>query len=266
MKVSLSDSTPELAARLLKSRFLRSVKQTPPSRIEFNIQTSLWPQTKATRFSEQAHYLMRSFEISENRENIISASLENSPDVERIARDYQLRQQFLSWILSAENLRKIDVGGFVLPKIFLASKVTSIAPYGLARKSNRPFSSLVSVADLRDIDYDNFNMFRSPKALLRRLDTLSCVGCHQSRSIAGFHFLGFDRHVGLAGVATLKLPFSAHFSDMRIWRRQFLSSAKGQNLVIPSPDHFGETADGGEGDFCGLNGSGINLYHFRDWF
>ena len=29
--------------------------------------------------------------------------------------------------------------------------------------------------------------------LVRRLDTMSCNGCHQSRSVAGFHILGNDR-------------------------------------------------------------------------
>jgi hypothetical protein len=33
---------------------------------------------------------------------------------------------------------------------------------------------------------------RSAEGLLRRLDQLTCLGCHEARSIAGFHLLGED--------------------------------------------------------------------------
>ena len=50
---------------------------------------------------------------------------------------------------------------------------------------------LFGAEDFTRIEFDE--QLASPAALLRRLDGLSCQGCHESRSIAGFHLLGEER-------------------------------------------------------------------------
>jgi hypothetical protein len=49
---------------------------------------------------------------------------------------------------------------------------------------------LFAVTDFEDLDLASRDTIGSPRALLRRLDGLTCNGCHETRSVAGFHLLG----------------------------------------------------------------------------
>lgn len=159
--------------------------------LRINLQTVRWPSTVRPDLGGHAEYLLRSF-----RRGVAAAlepyRLENTPDVGRLRRDEALRQELLQWIGDPDHLAAIDEGTAVLPDRFSARTSVSVTPRGLSRRANRPFAQLFRPAELAALSFDDRRVARSPEALLRRLDDLSCAGCHQSRSIAGFHLLGDD--------------------------------------------------------------------------
>src|SRR5207249_3568490 len=131
--------------------------------------------------------------------------LENTPDVERAKRDATFRKELLSRIADPANQAKIDEGTVILPDRFLAVRSTDVTPHGLARRHNRPFRDLFSRAEL-------------PEIKARRLDGMSCPGCHASRSVAGFHFLG-DETAPPGSVNALFVGRSPHLADELLRRK-----------------------------------------------
>ena len=176
--------------------------------IEVNLQSSRWPSFKGSSFVEQAHYLMRVFEFQKGV--LKPGLLENTPDFTKINSNPDLKEKLLHFLRSQESQFNIERGSIQIPKEFLAEKATSIAPFGMKRLANRPFSQI-------------FKNNEVPERTLRRLDSLSCVGCHASRSIAGFHFLGEEKDRTRTFDA-LALPMSPYMEDNLLWRSVFLKS------------------------------------------
>jgi hypothetical protein len=78
--------------------------------------------------------------------------------------------------------------------------------------------------------------------VLRRLDDLSCAGCHQSRAVAGFHLLGVDRRGASRTFTTgnaLAVPHSPHVQDELARRGTYVRAA----LSTPRPDPFRPLAE-----------------------
>jgi hypothetical protein len=161
-----------------------------PKSVEIDFQSVRWPATVRPALGGHAEYVLRVFH--RHGEELVEAPLENTLDVPRLRRDRALRDELRRLILSKSTLAAIDEGTVVLPERFLAKRAVSVAPHGLARQANRPFRNVFDTADFASLDPAGYDVVRSPAALLRRLDTLSCPGCHQSRSIAGFHLLGVE--------------------------------------------------------------------------
>src|SRR6185369_2305845 len=94
---------------------------------------------------------------------------------------------------------------------------------------------------------------KSPKfvasgaGLLERLNTSSCMGCHQSSSTAGFHFLGIDRVdfgrdadaiKGALDGNRLQLPFSPHVDAELVRRKDYVERValgRAPNSFRPHP-------------------------------
>jgi hypothetical protein len=115
----------------------------------------------------------------------------------------------------------------------------SVAPRGLARLANRPFAQLFSDGRL--------GAFRT-----RHLDELSCMGCHQSRSIAGFHFVGVgpDPHKDVDAIAVAMSP---HLHDELGRRTHYLMSlAAGGRPDERRPFAERGAHAGDYGSHCGL--------------
>src|SRR6185503_2632636 len=91
------------------------------------------------------------------------------------------------------------------------------------RARNAPFRRLVPVGDLTGLPLQGTQHVRSPEALLRRLDALTCVGCHQSRSLAGFHVVGAERD-GNRVVDALAVALSPHLQEDLPRRRAYLAA------------------------------------------
>jgi hypothetical protein len=194
--------------------------------------------------------------FSVHGDTVAPAPLVTTPRTDLNAAD---RDELRGWI--RDNIDAIDKGTAVVPDKFLANKAISVAPYGISRLSNRPFSQLFPDPGtaFRGMALDQTKQLGSVAALMRRLDTMSCHGCHQARSIAGFHLLGEERD-RTARLNMLTAGRSAHLQEELDWRMQTLTAiAKKQP---PEPRPFAEHAskDGGFGTHCGLGDAG-----FRSW-
>jgi hypothetical protein len=92
--------------------------------------------------------------------------------------------------------------------------------------------------------------------LIRRLDTLTCAGCHQSRSIAGFHMLGVEPEAD--DVDAVAVPMSPHLHgdlDRRAAYVMAVAHGKAPDEHRP-PAERGAVAHG-RGEHCGLGDPGF---------
>jgi hypothetical protein len=196
----------------------------------------------------------------ETRTKFAPAPMENMPDVAALKKDAKRRTELLAYLKKPEILTAIDTGVLRLPDRFLAKHATSVSPRGLERPQNRPFQQLFAPSDFADVELANTSTIRSGAALLRRLEGASCTGCHQSRAIAGFHFVGEDGPDELRGAALLR-GSSPHLIDDLQRRRTYvdrvaLGEAPDEQRPIPERQGVGQ----GFGAPCGLGDPG-----FADW-
>jgi hypothetical protein len=216
--------------------------------VQVNLQSVRWPSAVRPDLAAHAEYLLRAFRPA--GAGLAAAPLDNTPDVPRLRRDRALRRELLAWI--GANLSRIDDGTAVLPERFAAEVATSVAPRGLARRANRPFRQLFAPAELAALDLSEARHARTPAALLRRLDDATCAGCHQARSLAGFHFLGEDAPETVAGNA-LAVPRSPHL-ESELARRRAITAAFAGGAAPDLARPFSERAagePGGYGARCG---------------
>jgi hypothetical protein len=75
-------------------------------------------------------------------------------------------------------------------------------------------------AAARGIDMQNV---RSVAGFQRRLNDVTCAGCHQTRGIGGFHFPGVDWLADKPSNATI-VPASPHFLGDQVRRRDILTA------------------------------------------
>ena len=210
---------------------LKGVRQNKLKSIELNLQAVRWPSTIRPDFGGYAEYILRVF--SPKGDNLAPTPLENTPDVARLRKDKTLRLELLEWLKQPENLKNLDNGTLVVPEKFLARKATSVALNGRARSFNHPFSRLYELDKLKNPDLASFKTFKTPEAMLKRVNDLSCVGCHQGRTVAGFHFLGKDRD-NVSPVNAILSSFSAHFFNDQQRREQYWAALKKNK----KPDSF----------------------------
>jgi hypothetical protein len=226
-------------------------------RLAVNVQSVRWPSTVRPDLGGHAEYILRGF-VVDPRSGLALAPLENTPDVARLRRDNGLRRELSEWLKSEEHLSMIDGATASIPDKFLATRAVSVTPRGLGRKANRPFSSIFSVADFRGLRWEGKRHTASPAALLRRLDDLTCPGCHEARSVAGFHLLGVDR-AETSSANSLAMAASPHFERDQPRRYSVLQSLReGKQPDYARP--LAERAlqgDAGYGAHCGLGDPGF---------
>lgn len=206
--------------------------------VEVNLQSVRWPSTIRGDMAGHAEYVLRVFKPDPTGKHLIPDELENTPDVDRLVSDEKAREELLAWLKQVEQRRRIVDGIAVLPEVFLAKRAVSMAPRGLSRLSNRPYSQLAGKSGL-----DRFTM--------RRLDDLSCMGCHQARSVAGFHLLGEDP--GTTGSANaLATAMSPHLAeDLERRKKYVMDLANGFPPVDARPLSERSPGDSGFGAHCG---------------
>ena len=229
-------------------------------RVAVNLQSVRWPSTVRPDLGGHAEYVLRAF-ADDGAGRLAPAPLENTLDVTRVRRGTPLFQKLVAWVSAASHLSDIDAATIVLPDELCAKRVVSVTPRGFARQKNRPFTTILRASDLPALPLAGTRHAKSPAALLRRLDDLTCSGCHESRSVAGFHFLGVDRE-GTSTSNALAAPFSPHFARDQQRRREILAALRdGRTPSYARP--LAERAAQGDGDYgahCGLGDAG-----FADW-
>jgi hypothetical protein len=222
------------------------------AKLVLNVQQLRWPAAVRPDLAGHAEYLLRAFRLDASRKRYEPAPLENTPDVARFASDTALRKDFVAWLAVPQNLTSVDRGTPLVPERFLAKRAVSVTPRGLARKTNRPFRNVLSPGDFASFHFDGLATIRSPEALIRRLDEQSCPGCHESRSIAGFHLLGDDPETAPAGnaVVTGKSPhLEGDLARRRALVRLVLTGEVSSDFTQP----FAERSRySGYGAHCGL--------------
>jgi hypothetical protein len=221
------------------------------ARLAANVQGVRWPSAVRPDLGGHAEYLLRSFEL-DAQGRYQPALLENTPDTARLERDPALRADFVTWLRAAENLSAVARGVALIPERFLADRALSVTPRGLSRLANRPFSGVLTAPELGELRFPETGQVRSAAGLLRRLDALSCPGCHAARSVAGFHLLGDDAVDGTPG-NSLSSGLSPHVRDDLARRLAFAQRAgePGNDDSQPFPERG---AYAGYGAHCGLGG------------
>jgi hypothetical protein len=232
-----------LRPELLHARNLKSV--------EVNLQTLRWPGVIHPSLGGHAEYELRVFRRAPGMSTgaFAPSPLENTPDVQAIARSDAKRSELKAWIVA--NLSAIDEGTALLPDALTTDLAVSVAPRGLARLANRPYSQLLATADLEALPLEGHARISTAAALVRRLDELTCQGCHETRSIAGFHVVGAPRDPE-AVLDTVAVATSAHLqADLPRRRAYVLALAEGRDVDEARPlAGFDEAR--GYGAHCGL--------------
>ena len=228
----------------------RLARALPTQRLSVNLQGVRWPSTVRPDLGGHAEYLLRVFELDATQ-SYVAAPLENTPDRQRLERDPRQRAALLAWIRDPDNLAAVDAGTALVPRQFAATRALSVTPRGLSRLANRPFSALYSVDEVNDLDFSRTRFVRSGSGLLRRLDQLSCSGCHAARSVAGFHFLGDEPPDAIVANA-LAAGASPHLV-LDLPRRGTISRALASAGVADFSQPFAERAGfDGYGAHCGF--------------
>jgi len=220
-----------------------------------NVQRVRWPSAVRPDLGGHAEYVLRAFEGRAAGAPLTPAPLENTPDVERLRSSPASRAELLAQLLRPDVIERVDEGTVRLPTSLLARRVISVTPGGLERRANRPFASLFEPRELESATRASSRHAKSGAALLRRLDDLTCNGCHASRSIAGFHLLGDNRADDAPG-NMLAVPFSPHEVD-EVDRRRAFMRALADGLIaddhrpLAAPEREVERyARGAVGDAC----------------
>ena len=233
---------------------LAAASKAPLKSVEVNLQSVRWPSTVRPNLGGHAEYILRVFHQQPKPPYWVPAKLENTIDVDRLLRDASLLNELTQWLALPATLTALDAGTLLVPERFLAERAVSVSPHGLARLTNRPYARVLSPRAFEGVDFRSYATLASPASVIRRLDDLSCQGCHQSRSLAGFHLLGEDPPD--KQVDALRVPMSPHFHSEVTRRRDYVATvaAGGQPDETRPPAERGP-GDDGVGSPCGLNDS-----------
>ena len=168
--------------------------------------------------------------------------MENQIDRDRILADGGLRREFKAWLLAPRHLVEFDRGTVLIPEKFLARGAIAPTPVGFdpsdlqlefglvegeGAAANPVFSEAEIVAALRKVSADGIKLqnIRSVGGFKRRLNDVTCSGCHQTRGIGGFHFPGVDWMAAKPSNSTV-VPASPHFFGDQVRRRDILTALR----------------------------------------
>jgi hypothetical protein len=229
----------ELASKLVSGDGpLDLVKTENIDRIETNLQIAHAPKSQVRDF--RTDYLLKVFHYNATSAVFEEAPLENQIDRERLQADDKLRRDFKAWLLDPAHFAEFDRGIAVIPDRFLATGAIAATPVGFAASNLQPAFGLVEgddgaasplfkqsdvVAALKKAASRGVTMqnVRSVAGFERRLNDMTCSGCHQTRGIGGFHFPGVDWMAAKPDNSTV-VPASPHFFGDQIRRRDILTA------------------------------------------
>src|SRR6201988_1782116 len=235
----LSVTGRDLAAKLqAKGGPLDLVIPENIERIETNLQIAHAP--KSPRRDFRTDYLLKLFHYNAQARSFEEATLENQIDRAHILADAALARDFKAWLLDPAHFAELDRGTILIPDRFLAKAAIPPTPVGFVPASQLPefglsegegsnavFSESDVVAALKKAASDGTSLqnIRSFGGFQRRLNDITCAGCHQTRGIGGFHFPGVDWMTAHPSNSTV-VPASPHFFGDQIRRRDVLASMR----------------------------------------
>lgn len=205
-------------------------------RIETNLQIVHAPKSAVRDF--RTDYLLKVFRYDLQGRAFAEAPMENQIDRARVLADDNLKREFRAWLLDPVNLAEFDRGTVLIPEKFLANGAIAPTPagfdpsdlqpeFGLVRGEGAAFSEADIVAALKKAAANGVRLqnIRSPGGFERRLNDVTCAGCHQTRGIGGFHFPGVDWMAANPSNSAV-VPASPHFFGDQIRRRDILAALR----------------------------------------
>ncbi len=225
-----------------------------PKRLEVNFQSGRWPSGVRPSLGGHAEYVLRVFHFE--GDHVVVGTLENTP-TQRLGGGK--RNELREWL--AGHLEEVDDGTLLVPERFLAERSVSVHPRGLARYANRPWSQILPHPErpLPHVSDGTLTQIASQVGLMRRLDQMSCKGCHASRALAGFHVLGEDRP-GTSPHNAIQVGISPHLLNDLPFRAANLSAIAEGHPRPRRPFSDRGASTGRVGDACGLGDP-----TFADW-
>jgi hypothetical protein len=258
-------------------------------RIETNLQIAHAPKSSVRDF--RTDYLLKVFRYDRDARVFAEAPMENQIDRARLLANDGLKREFRAWLLDPVNLVAFDRGTVLIPEKFLATSAIAPTPAGFDRSELEPefglvqgegaaFSEADVVAALRKAVESGVKLqnIRSPAGFERRLNDVTCAGCHQTRGIGGFHFPGVDWMADRPSNTTI-VPASPHFFGDQVRRRDILASLRdgkppdysrgfsSRPQLRGSTELAGSSYYDGWGAHCYVQGKPAagNDASFRDW-
>ncbi len=235
----------ELAEKLTaKDGALANIGPENIDRIETNLQIAHAPKSAVRDF--RTDYLMKVFDYDAGSSSFVESPLENQIDRARLLSDQDFARDFKTWLLDPGHFEELDRGTVVIPDRFLLKGAVAVTPVGFVASDLQPAFGLVAGEDgtknsvfseddvvtalkklaARGVASRNI---RSVAGFERRLNDMTCTGCHQTRGIGGFHFPGVD-WMAAKPSNTIVVPASPHFFGDQVRRRDILTAfADGQN-------------------------------------
>jgi hypothetical protein len=231
----------ELAEKLTaKDGALDLIRPEDIDRIETNLQIAHAPKSEVRDF--RTDYLLKVFDYNRRSGTFEESPLEDQIDRDRILADAKLRREFKAWLLDPAHFAELDLGTILIPEKFLATGAIAGTPVGFAASNLQPAFGLVQgdgapaepvftegdvVAALKRAAERGFTPqnIRSVAGFERRLNDVTCSGCHQTRGIGGFHFPGVDWMAAKPDNSTV-VPASPHFFGDQIRRRDILAALR----------------------------------------
>jgi hypothetical protein len=209
-------------------------------RIETNLQIAHAPKSAIRDF--RTDYLLKVFRYNTSSQSFEEAPLENQIDRERIFADENLKRDFKTWLLDPVHFGELDRGTILIPERFLATAAIAATPVGFAPSDLQPavgfvqgegaaagavFSESDVIAALKKATEHGIKLqnIRSVAGFERRLNDMTCSGCHQTRGIGGFHFPGVDWMAARPSNSTV-VPASPHFFGDQIRRRAIVTAMR----------------------------------------
>jgi hypothetical protein len=207
-------------------------------RIETNLQIAHAPKSATRDF--RTDYLMKVFDYDAKSETFVESVLEDQIDRDRLLSDGALARDFKTWLLDPTHLAELDRGTVLIPDRFLLKAAIAPTPIGFAPSDMQPAFGLVegedgtknpifskgdvvlALAKAAALDLKLQNI-RSVGGFERRLNDVSCAGCHQTRGIGGFHFPGVDWMAAKPSNSTV-VPASPHFFGDQVRRRDVVTA------------------------------------------
>ena len=241
----LAMGTPSAGERMLDVLFgkdgpLDLISHENIDRIETNLQIAHAPKSAVRDF--RTDYLLKVFDFKHETKQFEEAPLENQIDRDRLLGDDALLRDFRAWLLDPKNFAALDRGTLLIPDKFLAKGAVAPTPVGFDTSDLQPEFGLVQGEGAADkaafsendvvgalkkaaADGTKLQNIQSLAGFERRLNDVTCSGCHQTRGIGGFHFPGVDWMAAKPSNSTV-VPASPHFFGDQARRRDILAALR----------------------------------------